>query len=174
MGSFVTMYNYISYLLMSAPYHLSQTLVGFIFVVYLTGTFSSTWMGRVADFVGKSKALRISVTISIVGCLVTLFPALLLKIVGLALFTFGFFGGHAIASGWVGQLTPSYRAQASSLYLLFYYAGSSIVGAVGGLFWSANGWRGIVTIITVLLVVAYAMDWVVTRAIRQRSSGSSI
>jgi MFS transporter, YNFM family, putative membrane transport protein len=173
MGSFVTMYNYISYLLMSPPYHLSQTLVGFIFVVYLTGTFSSTWMGRAADSIGKSKALRISVTISIVGCLVTLFPSLLLKIVGLALFTFGFFGGHAIASGWVGQLAPSYRAQASSLYLLFYYAGSSIVGSAGGLFWSAYGWLGVVTIITALLIVAYGMDWVVTRAIRKRDAGPS-
>lgn len=158
MGSFVTMYNYVGYLLMSPPYHLSQTLVGFVFVVYLTGTWSSTMMGRTADRIGKSKALRISTSISMAGCLLTLIPSLPLKILGLAGFTFGFFGVHAIASGWVGQLAPTYKAQASSLYLLFYYTGSSVAGAVGGLFWSSHGWPGVIAMIVILLAMAYVVE----------------
>lgn len=168
MGGFVTIYNYVSYLLMGPPYHLSQTLVGFIFIVYLTGTFSSTWMGRLSDSIGRSRVIQISIAIALVGCLLTLTMPLLLKIIGLAIFTFGFFGAHATASGWVGQLAPAYRAQASSLYLLFYYAGSSIAGAAGGLFWSSFGWGGVVGMIAALLVIAYAVERLVLRPVRVR------
>ncbi|MGM9986637.1 MAG: MFS transporter [Bacillaceae bacterium] len=49
MGSFVSVYNYIGIPLMKSPYNLSQVLISFIFVVYLVGTFSSTWMGKLAD-----------------------------------------------------------------------------------------------------------------------------
>ncbi|AKU27922.1 hypothetical protein IB49_17815 [Geobacillus sp. LC300] len=44
---------------------------------------------------------------------------MLVKIAGLALFTFGFFGGHSIASAWIGEQAHVYKAQASSLYLLY-------------------------------------------------------
>ncbi|GMA50795.1 MFS transporter [Alicyclobacillus contaminans] len=90
MGGFVTMYNYISYLLVGPPYHLSQTVVGFLFLVYLTGTISSAWMGRLAQEMGRGSALRIAVVLALFGCLVTLFGALWIKLVGLAVFTFGF------------------------------------------------------------------------------------
>ena len=53
MGSFVTLYNYIGFLLIEPPYSLSQTLVGWIFIVYVVGTFSSMWMGRLADHYGR-------------------------------------------------------------------------------------------------------------------------
>ncbi|WP_261381321.1 MFS transporter [Paenibacillus cremeus] len=145
MGGFVTMYNYISYELMGPPYRLSQTLVGFIFLVYLMGTVSSTWMGKLGDSIGRSKTMQMAVTIAFVGCMATLLEPLALKVIGLAIFTFGFFGAHSTASGWVGQLAPAYRAQASSLYLLFYYMGSSVAGTVGGLFWSSFGWIGVIS-----------------------------
>ncbi|MEH7483975.1 MFS transporter, partial [Neobacillus drentensis] len=48
MGCFVSLYNYIGFQLIVPPYSLSQTLVGFIFIVYIVGTFSSTWMGMLA------------------------------------------------------------------------------------------------------------------------------
>ncbi|WP_051322199.1 MFS transporter [Alicyclobacillus contaminans] len=173
MGGFVTMYNYISYLLVGPPYHLSQTVVGFLFLVYLTGTISSAWMGRLAQEMGRGSALRIAVVLALFGCLVTLFGALWIKLVGLAVFTFGFFGAHAVVSGWVGQLARDARAQASSLYLFFYYAGSSIVGAVGGLFWSALAWPGVVGLIAVLLLVAWAMESVVQRILLKGNPNSA-
>ena len=53
MGGFVSLYNYIGFELIAPPYSLSQTVVGFIFIVYIVGTFSSTWMGMLADQYGK-------------------------------------------------------------------------------------------------------------------------
>lgn len=63
MGSFVSLYNYIGYQLVESPYNLSSTLVSFIFVIYIVGTFSSTFMGRLADKHGQYKILWVSLII---------------------------------------------------------------------------------------------------------------
>lgn len=53
------------------------------------------------------------------GAVLTLAASLVLKIIGIAVFTFGFFGSHSIASSWVGRRARAAKAQASSLYLFF-------------------------------------------------------
>ncbi|MFC5363469.1 MFS transporter [Peribacillus frigoritolerans] len=164
MGSFVTVYNFVGIPLMGPPYHLSQTLIGFIFIIYLVGTFSSTWMGKLADQYGRRGVLLIGIAIMLMGALLTLLDPLLLKIMGLALFTFGFFGAHSIASSWVGSLADkSEKAQASALYLLFYYAGSSIVGASGGLFLMKFGWGGVISAVSILILLAAACAMMVEK-----------
>ena len=156
MGSFVTIYNYIGIPLMDPPYNLSQTIIGFIFLIYLVvGTFSSAWMGKLADRINRKKVMLTGIVIITCGALFTLDSLLWAKIGGLALFTFGFFGAHSIASSWVGLFAEKQaKTQASSLYLLFYYAASSIVGATGGLFMHQFGWKGVILAISILLVLA--------------------
>ncbi|MEY2193613.1 MFS transporter [Neobacillus sp. BF23-41] len=154
MGCFVSLYNYIGFQLIVPPYSLSQTLVGFIFIVYIVGTFSSTWMGMLADQYGKRKLLLMSLFIVLLGACITLDSSLWLKIIGIAIFTYGFFAGHSIASGWVGQLATHDKAQAASLYLFFYYAGSSIGGTASGTFFSSFGWLGVVSMIVVLAIIS--------------------
>jgi MFS transporter, YNFM family, putative membrane transport protein len=157
MGSFVTLYNYIGFLLHDPPYRLSQTMIGFIFVVYLFGTFSSVYMGKKADQYGRSFVLKISIAITIGGAILTLVPSLIGIIIGISLFTFGFFACHSIASSWVGDYAKINKAQASSLYLLFYYLGSSLVGSFGGYFWTHFHWIGVITLISVLLLAGYPL-----------------
>ena len=157
MGAFVTIYNYIGYSLMSAPYYLSQTVVGCIFAVYLVGTFSSTYMGRLADRIGSGKTLCVAIGIMMAGCLITLDTNLYVKIMGVAILTFGFFGSHSVASSWVGKCAVSHKAQASSLYLLFYYLGASVIGTLGGKFLTWYAWNGVVFLIATSLVCALAL-----------------
>ncbi|UQD52377.1 MFS transporter [Bacillus methanolicus] len=157
MGSFVTLYNYIGFLLHEPPYRLSEALIGFIFVVYLFGTFSSIFMGKKADQYGRSLLLKISITIMVGGAIITLVPSLLAKIIGISIFTFGFFASHSIASAWVGDCAVNNKAQASSLYLLFYYIGSSLVGSIGGFFWTHFHWIGVISLILVLLMIGYPL-----------------
>jgi len=153
-GSFVTLFNYISYQLMAPPYSLSQTIVGWIFVIYIVGTFSSTWMGRLADKRGRSQMLLVALLIMAAGAGITFGKPLTLKIFGIAVFTFGYFGSHSLASSWVGQRAIHDKAQASSLYLFFFYAGSSSGGTIGGIFWSAFGWGGVISMILSFLLLA--------------------
>ena len=53
----------------------------------------------------------------------------------LALFTAGFFAAHSVASGLIGQKAKKANAQASALYLSFYYLGSSVLGYAMGWVW---------------------------------------
>jgi len=158
MGSFVTLFNYIGYQLLAPPYSLSQTIVGLIFVIYIVGTFSSTWMGRLADIHGRRQMLWVALLIMASGAGMTLSTPLVLKILGIAIFTFGFFGSHSLASSWVGHRAIHDKAQASSLYLFFYYAGSSIGGTAGGIFWASSGWGGVISIILVFLLLALLLS----------------
>ncbi|WP_413408411.1 MFS transporter [Paenibacillus amylolyticus] len=157
MGGFVTLFNYIGFELTGEPYHLSQSIVGSLFVVYLMGTVSSTWMGRLADRYGRSHVLGIALGIILAGAVCTVHPALWVKIIGLALFAFGFFGGHSIASSWVGLVANQHKSQANALYLFFYYLGSSVSGTGGGLLYSHLGWTGIVGMIGVYVLIGFVL-----------------
>lgn len=158
MGSFVSLYNFIGYQLLEPPYSLSQVLVGFIFLIYIIGTFSSTWMGRMADRYGQSKVLWIVILVMAIGAIITLKISLIIKIIGIATFTFGFFGAHSIASSWIGKLSTHDKSQASALYLFFYYIGSSIGGTSGGNFWSLYGWKGVIGMISCFLILAVLLS----------------
>ena len=76
--------------------------------------------------------------------------------------TWGFFGAHSIASSWVGLRAHGARAQASALYLFFYYVGSSLAGSAGGLFFARAGWPGVAGLLAALtgaaLVIALRLS----------------
>lgn len=157
MGSFVTLFNYISFHLSAPPYHLPQSLIRWIYLLYLIGAFASTWMGYLADRVGRQHVLWAGVLIMLGGAVVTLTDNLPSKIVGVAIFTFGFWGAHSIASSWVGRRAAAQKAQASALYLFFFYVGASLGGTTGGYVWTWLGWPGVIGLIGVFLVVAFAI-----------------
>lgn len=154
MGAFVTLFNYIGYRLLAGPYHMNQALVGLLSVVYLSGIYSSAQVGALADKLGRRKVFWASIVVMAGGLLVTLASPLVLIILGMLVFTFGFFGAHSVASSWIGRRALKAKGQASSLYLFCYYAGSSVAGTAGGVFWHHWGWNGIGLFIGSLLVVA--------------------
>lgn len=154
MGAFVTLYNYVGFRLLLPPFSLSQTFIGFIFVVYLVGIFASTFFGRLADRHGRGAMLCAATGLALGGLLLTLSDWLPVLIAGIVLFTFGFFAAHAVASGWVGQMARGYKALAASLYLLVYYVGSSVLGSWGGHFWASRQWPGVAAMAGGLLAFA--------------------
>ena len=154
MGSFVTTYNYIGYRLLAPPYNLSQTAVGAIFIVYLFGVATSTGMGDLAGRLGRRKIFWITTATMLSGIALTLLRPLAAIITGIAILTGGFFAAHSVASSWVGLRAQHSKAQASALYLFFYYVGSSVAGSSGGLFWSAFGWPGVAAFIGSLIALA--------------------
>ncbi len=153
-GAFVCAYNFISYPLLAPPYSLSQTMVGLIFVCYLVGSVSSTVLGSLSDHYGHGKIMVLSGGIELVGILLTLGMPLWCKVAGIALLTFGFFGVHANACGWCGQLMKGDKAQASALYMFFYYMGASVLGMIGGVFLPLYGWSGVVGFDAVIVAVS--------------------
>jgi len=154
MGGFVTVYNYIGFRLLAPPYKLSQTAVGAIFIVYLVGSASSAWVGHLAGQFGRRKVLWLTVAVAIAGVGLTVSDRLAAILAGIVVVTAGFFGAHSVASSWVGRRAPRHRGQAASLYLLFYYLGSSVLGTAGGWFWARHGWAGVSGFVGALFVIA--------------------
>ncbi|WP_419178853.1 MFS transporter [Pseudomonas brassicacearum] len=154
MGAFVTLFNYIGYRLLAQPYHLDQAFVGLLSVVYLSGIYSSAKVGALADKLGRRKMLWATIALMLAGLMLTMATPLWLVVLGMLVFTFGFFGAHSVASSWIGRRALQAKGQASSLYLFSYYAGSSVAGTAGGVAWHLGGWNGVGLFIGGLLVVA--------------------
>ncbi|MGD0183817.1 MAG: MFS transporter [Roseiarcus sp.] len=162
LGSFVCAYNYIGFRLMAAPFSLSQTTIGFVFVLYLVGAVSSMVMGDLAGRYGRRRVMWIAIAIEAAGVAVTMPDDIVAVVAGVALITWGFFGAHSIASSWVGLRAHGSRAQASALYLFFYYVGSSLAGSAGGLFFAWAGWPGVALLLAAMtgaaLVIALRLS----------------
>ncbi|WP_017349474.1 MFS transporter [Pantoea sp. A4] len=157
MGAFVTLFNYIGYRLLAAPWSLSQASVGLLSVVYLTGSWSSPRAGAATARFGRGPVMLFSTAVMLAGLLLTLVNSLWVIFPGMMLFAAGFFAAHSVASGWIGPRARRAKGQASSQYLFSYYAGSSIAGTLGGVFWHNSGWLGITLFIATLLLGALAV-----------------
>ncbi|GGY96609.1 MULTISPECIES: MFS transporter [Shewanella] len=142
---FVTLFNYSTFRLTAEPYGFNQTQVSFIFLAFAFGIVSSSMAGSLADRYGRTPLLIAAFMLMLAGALLTLMTPIIGIICGVALVTTGFFVGHSVASSAVGAAAKSAKGHASSLYLLFYYLGSSISGSVGGWFWQHGGWSAVVT-----------------------------
>ncbi|MFD5225796.1 MFS transporter [Microbacterium sp. NPDC058342] len=155
MGAFVAAYNYLGFHLAAEPFSLPGWLVTLLFLAYLAGTVSSPWAGILASRIGRFPVLLASIGTMMLGAVLMIAPGPVVVLAGLLLFTAGFFGAHAIASGWTPVAAGSLgRAQASSLYYLAYYAGSSLFGWALGLVFGDAGWPAFVVMILVMCVLA--------------------
>lgn len=155
MGAFVAVYNYLGFHLSAEPFALPAWLVTLLFLAYLAGTLSSPWAGMLASRIGRFPVLLGSIGVMAAGAGLLLAPATAPVLLGLVLFTAGFFGAHAVASGWTPVAAgPSGRAQASSLYYFAYYAGSSLFGWALGLVFGAASWGWFVAVILAMCAVA--------------------
>nr|WP_313407946.1 MFS transporter [Pseudomonas sp.] len=157
MGGFVALFNYVGFRLAGAPFNLSATVIGLLFTVYLLGIFSAGWAGRLVPRFGARQVLHGGIGLMLLGVALCAAPWLSAAVVGLALFTLGFFAAHAVASGQVGVHAQGAKAQASALYLCAYYLGSSLVGYVGGYVWEHAGWWALLGVLACLFVVATAL-----------------
>ncbi|THA24833.1 MFS transporter [Streptomyces sp. RKND-216] len=167
MTVFGAVYTVIGYRLVGEPFGLSQGLAGSIFAIYLVGTVSSATSGRLHGRLGRRGALYVAIMTTTTGLLLSLADSLLAVAGGLVLITAGFFAGHAVASGSVSRTATEGRAQASALYQMAYYLGSSVGGTVGALAYHGGGWPATVAFSLLALVGAAGVTLYATRRARR-------
>ncbi|ANI92097.1 MFS transporter [Dietzia timorensis] len=153
MGVFVSLYNYLGFRLRS-DFGFSEATIGLVFLIYLVGTWTSARAGTFASRIGRTAVVGIGIAAAGVGLLLTLSTVLPLVLLGMAVMTGGFFAAHSTASGWVGALAQSNRAEASSTYLFCYYLGSSALGYLSGLVFHHTSWGGLIIALLALLALA--------------------
>lgn len=155
MGVFVSLYNYLGFRLRS-DFGFSEAAVGLVFLIYLVGTWTSARAGKFASRIGRTAVVGVGIASTAVGLLLTLSSYLPVVLLGMAVMTGGFFAAHSTASGWVGALAKSHRAEASSTYLFCYYLGSSTLGYLSGIVFHHTSWGGLILALLALLLLAAA------------------
>jgi hypothetical protein len=92
------------------------------------------------------------------GVAVSLASPLAVVILGVAMITAGFFAAHGVASGWAASAGQGRQAasQASAFYLLAYYLGASVFGALGTNLWESGRWPAVAVMVSALLLTATA------------------
>ena len=164
MGAFVAVYNYLGFHLGAPPFLLAPGVVTLLFLAYLAGTVSSPRAGALAVRHGRFPVLVASIVVTIGGAAVMTVPNVVVILGGLLVFTAGFFAAHAVASGWTHvAAVPEARAQASSLYYLGYYAGSSVFGWVLGVVFGTFGWMPFLLAVVAMCLTALLLAALVLR-----------
>ena len=158
MGCFVSVFNYLSYRLIQAPFELSHVWIGVISITYLAGIYSSPRAAYWGRHYGKFRILAAMILMMLVGLALMLINQLVIVFIGLLIFTFSFFAAHSTASSWVSIQSLQYRAVGSSLYLFCYYLGSSVLGSSSGLVWENYGWIGLTVFIAALLLTGLSFS----------------
>lgn len=155
MGGFVAIYNYLGFVLIAPPFSLPAWEMSLLFLAYLAGAVASPRVGALTARWGRLRVLLGSTAVMLAGVLLTLSSWLPLVLLGLLVLTAGFFSAHAIASGWAPASAPRRAtAQASSLYYLAYYGGSSLLGWMLGFALIDLGWPGVAGSVGAMCVLA--------------------
>ena len=162
MGAFVGLYNSIGFRLEAAPYHLGQASA-LVYLAYPVGIAAPAAARTLAGRVHRGTAALALTGLLVVGTLVTASHPIALIMIGLGILTFAFLGLHSLATGWVvdrARRAGIGAAQASSSYLLLYYTGSAVVGALATHEWQVHGWTA-VTILSVAMATLAAAGLVI-------------
>jgi YNFM family putative membrane transporter len=157
MGSLVMVYNFLGFRLTEAPFNLSQTFTGSLFLTYLAGIYASTYAGKLADRHGPKRVTLGTLALCAVGAVLMVPDDLPLVVVGLVLFTVGYFATHAVANGSVSRQASTGKSQASTLYFISFYGGGAFLGWAGGVAWSHFAWLGVTALLVTVIVLTFLL-----------------
>lgn len=154
MGVFVSIYNYLTVRLEAKPFSLNHLIIAFIFLMYIFGVFGTMIVGRLSKRFPANNILKMSILSMLAGALLLLSENIYLLIFGLALFTLSFFAAHTMASQMTALYAKRGKSSATSIYWLFYYFGSSILGSGTGYLLHSYSWNVFIAVLTVAIVIA--------------------
>lgn len=154
MGVFVSVYNYLTFRLEAQPFSLSHFIIAFIFLMYIFGVFGTMTVGRLSKRIPANTILKGSILSMLVGALLLLSENIYILIFGLGLFTFSFFAAHTMASQMAALYAKRGKSSATSIYWLFYYFGSSILGSGTGYLLHSYSWNVFIAFLVISVVTA--------------------
>ena len=160
--TFVALFTYVNFLLAAAPFNLTPTMLGAIFVTYLAGAVTVLGLGRAIARFGRRPLVIGAIALWACGALLTLAPSLPIVIVGLAVAASGGFTVQATSTGYVALTAQSGRTSAIGFYATTYYIGGSIGAVLPGLTWNLGGWPACVAMVIAMqtfMVTVIFLAW---------------
>src|SRR5699024_11501279 len=92
LGANLSIYSYVTFVFLDEPYSLSQSIVSWIFLIFIIGIFSSMITGRLIAKFGKVTFIYIALGITLLGVILLFVLCLAVIVLGLGVFTYGLFG----------------------------------------------------------------------------------
>lgn len=157
MGTFVSVYNYLTFRLEDQPFSLSHFVIAFIFLMYIFGVFGTMITSRLSQRFSRNLILKGSVLFMFSGTLFLLSENIYVVIFGLGLFTLAFFAAHTMASQMTALHAKQGKSSATSIYWLFYYFGSSILGSGTGYILHAFSWTVFITVLLFSVGISFLL-----------------
>lgn len=165
MGVFVSLFNVIGFRLID-DFGFHESHVGLLFLLYLAGTYTSARAGRIITRFGHGATLIAGSIAMVLGVALCADTEPFLGC-GLLLFIAAFFLMHSTASAAISQRATTNTAQASGMYVLMYYLGSSVLGWASGYVYDVTGWYGFLIWLTGWLVLLIVLIMVVNHHMKQ-------
>ena len=150
---FICTFTYVSFHLAAAPYNLSATWLGAIFVVYLTGSVLTPWTGWAVGRFGRRRFVVRIIALWVGGIALTLVPTLTAVIVGLALCAGCGLICQSVSTGYVTITAKAGRSSAVGLYVTSFYLGGSFGAGMGGIAWTYGAWPACVVLVVGMLAI---------------------
>ncbi|MEJ5048489.1 MFS transporter [Chryseobacterium culicis] len=154
MGVFVSVYNYLTFRLEAKPFSLSHFIIAFIFLMYIFGVFGTMIVSRLSQKFPMNNILKVSILSMLTGAALLLSENIYILIFGLGLFTLSFFAAHTMASQMTALYAKRGKSSATSIYWLFYYFGSSILGSGTGYLLHAYSWNVFIGVLIISVIIA--------------------
>ena len=151
--NFICTFTYVSFHLAAAPYNLSSSALGAIFVVYLVGSALSPWTGWAVGRFGRRRFTVRVIALWAAGIALTLAPSLPLIILGLAVSAGCGLLCQTVSTGYVTITAQVGRSSAVGLYVTSFYIGGSFGAALGGLAWTLGSWPACVALVVAMLLL---------------------
>ncbi|HEY4141905.1 MAG TPA: MFS transporter [Pseudolabrys sp.] len=151
--NFIATFTFISFRLAAAPYNLSATALGLIFVVYLLGAVLTPLTGIVISRFGRRHFMVVNFAVWGVGLALTLADPLWMILLGLALCAACGLITQATSTGYVTITAQFGRSSAVGLYVTSFYLGGSFGGALGGFVWTHGNWPAVAAMCGIALAI---------------------
>ncbi|MEP7030638.1 MAG: MFS transporter [Pseudolabrys sp.] len=148
---FICTFTYVSFRLAAAPYNLTPTYLGFIFIVYLVGAGLAPFVGAAINRTGRRQVMLGAIGLWIGGIALTLLSPLWVIVLGLASCAAGGLTCQTISTGYVAVTAQAGRSSAVGLYATSFYIGGAFGAAAGGVAWTLAGWPACVALIAAML-----------------------
>jgi len=159
--NFIATFTFISFHLAGAPYHLSASAIGAIFLVYLVGTVLSPMVGWAINRFGRRLCMLGVIVSWMGGILLTLTSPLAGIVAGVAVCAGAGIVAQAISTGYVAITAERGASSAVGLYVTAFYIGGSVGAALGGVAWTLGGWPACVALVLCNQAIMAAIVWTV-------------
>ncbi len=157
---FASLLNYLPFRLKSIDPSISESVLSFVYLGYLSGSLIAFNGARIADwFRGELRGMSIGLGLLILALCGTLIPNLILTFISAFMMCAAFFLVHSLLTAFLNHYATSSRGVVNGLYLSFYYSGGALGGWLPGYIYRDYGWDIYIGVLGLLLFVSICWLW---------------